>query len=396
MPSRRQRLRLGLLRTFATLGRPWRAAHPPRWTSSPHVLLIRPDHIGDLLFATPAIRDLRQALPDAHLTAMVGPWAAPALEHSPWLNDQLVCEFPGFTRQPKGSLLPPYRMLFDWARRLREQSFDVAVVLRFDHWWGALLGYLAGVPCRVGYAVPECQPFLTHAVPYQADQHEVVQNEILVSEVPGLLGQPTAASTTYISASSAPLEFHPRNEEIQYARRYLQDRGIPGNRPLVIIHPGAGAPVKQWLPDRFAAVASELMRRWQASIVITGSRNELDLAWTIAAHMDADPVIACGDTTLGQLAALFQLSQLVIGPDSGPLHLAVAVGTPSVHLYGPVDPAKFGPWGPAARHLVLAGSRDCIPCNRLDYGPSELPQHPCVAEIPVEAVLAAVANLLNT
>jgi len=132
-----------------------------------------------------------------------------------------------------------------------------------------------------------------------------------------------------------------------------------------------------------------------ARIVITGSRDELDLAWSVSARMRSEAIVAAGDTSLAQLAALFARCRLVLGPDCGPLHLAVAAGTPTVHLYGPVDVHKFGPWGAPERHLVVTSNRACIPCDRLDYSPEELADHPCVREIPVHDVVEAARKLLG-
>jgi heptosyltransferase-2/heptosyltransferase-3 len=88
--------------------------------------------------------------------------------------------------------------------------------------------------------------------------------------------------------------------------------------------------------------------------------------------------------------------RLVLGADSGPLHLAVAVGTPTVHLYGPVDSRTFGPWGDPARHIVLTSDMDCIPCNRLDYREDELEAHPCVRDISEAQVTEAARRLLDS
>ena len=102
-----------------------------------------------------------------------------------------------------------------------------------------------------------------------------------------------------------------------------------------------------------------------------------------------------GATDLGALAAVYRRCALVIGPDSGPLHLAVAVGTPTVHLYGPVDRRTFGPWGSARRHRVVVSDWGCIPCNRLDWPGSTLAEHGCILDIRVEQVLAEAASLLD-
>ena len=173
----------------------------------------------------------------------------------------------------------------------------------------------------------------------------------------------------------------------------LYQAGYPVPDGLVVLP--AAFDGDEMLPEAWAQVADAIADRWQARIVITGGRDELDLAWSVYARMYSDAIVAAGDTTLGQLAALFERCRLVMGPDCGPLHLALATGTPTVHLHGPVDPRKFGPWGDPEKHLVLTSDRECIPCNRLDYSFQELPSHPCVREITTEAVLGAADRLLE-
>jgi lipopolysaccharide heptosyltransferase II len=387
MVTSRQQLRLGLLRTFAAIMAPLRRSQQPAHLATSRIVLIRPDHIGDLLFLTPALRVLRRALPDAYLTCMVGPWGKPLIETNPHLDEVITCEFPGFTRKPKPSPLAPYRALLQRATHLGNQHFDAAVVLRFDHWWGALLAYLAAIPCRLGSDIAECRPFLTDALAYQSQRHEVNQNLALIAQLVHRAGR-------RMPPDLLSLEFLPTAADHDYAARYLAERGLGPDRMVVAIHPGAGAAVKLWTAEKWAEVADALVAGPKAHVLITGSGDELDLAWSVYAHMRADAVVAAGDTTLGQLAALFARSHLVLGPDCGPLHLAVAVGAPTVHLYGPVDVVKFGPWGDRQHHVVVTSSRACIPCNRLDYSPAELAEHPCVREISVEAVLDAAERVL--
>ena len=164
----RLRLRLALLRAIPTLSSPISHLQSP----ISNLILIRPDHLGDLLFSTPTLRLLRQRYPSARITALVGPWGAPILAHNPHVDEIITLPFPGFARQPKPSPWQPYALVRRWARQLRGR-YDLAFILRFDHWWGALLAYLARVPLRVGYAVPEVAPFLSHALPYNAGRHEV-------------------------------------------------------------------------------------------------------------------------------------------------------------------------------------------------------------------------------
>lgn len=387
MRGSRQSLRLAMLRAFAALPRHAIPSSRGDGGEPPRILLIRPDHIGDLLFATPALRMLRRACPHAHLAAMVGPWGKAVLEHNPNLDEIMVCEFPGFSRRPKTSFLAPYRLLRQWAAQLRSKQFAMALVLRFDHWWGALLVHLSRIPQRLGYAIPECQPFLSQAIPYEYHDHEVQQNLTLV-------GAALRSMDRDMPQDPLCLDFPIRAQDREWITRYLAERRVGHEEHLIAIHPGAGAAVKQWLPEAWAQVGDALAASCPARIVITGSRDELDLAWSVGARMQSEAIVAAGDTSLAQLAALFKRCHLVIGPDCGPLHLAVAMRTPTVHLYGPVDAGKFGPWGTPDRHVVVTSGRQCIPCNRLDYSAQELPAHPCVRDIPVEAVIEASQTLL--
>ena len=400
----RTELRRLFLRLLARLPVPLSAIPSLPPADAPlRILVIRPDHLGDLLFTTPALRQLRAAFPQAHITALVGPWGKAVLQDNPHLDEIHTCPFPGFTRRPKPSPWQPYLLAWRTARQLRRQGYDLALVLRFDHWWGAMVAFLAGIPCRVGYDIPEVAPFLTDAVTYIPGRHEVLQNlrlmEYMVNGrlVAGrLVGyQSPNLPVSQSSREQHALEFHFSDKDEDFATRFLRERGVAEGELVVCMHPGAGAPVKLWREEAWAAVGDGLIERYGGRIVLTGGPGEEELCRTIAAQMAARPVIAAGQTTLAQLAALFAHSRLVLGVDSGPLHLAVAVGTPTVHLFGPADPCLFGPWGDPARHVIIASDMPCAPCGRLDYPLEELPAHPCVREIPVERVLAAAVALLQ-
>ncbi|HEY52426.1 MAG TPA: glycosyltransferase family 9 protein, partial [Caldilineae bacterium] len=130
------------------------------------VLLIRPDHLGDLLFLGPALHWLRQALPDTHLTLAIGPWGHPALPALAGTYDELLeIPFPAFERGQRRGLLARWRLLPQTAQRLRALEFDSALVFRPDHWWGAMLAALAKIPRRLGYDTAETTPWLTTALP---------------------------------------------------------------------------------------------------------------------------------------------------------------------------------------------------------------------------------------
>jgi heptosyltransferase-2/heptosyltransferase-3 len=385
-PSLRKPLRLALLRVLGASPslRTKPGAGLPR-----RIVLIRPDHLGDVLCITPALRYLRATLPQAHLTALVGPWARPVLERNPYLDAVQTLEFPGFTRRSKGSPLAPYAYLWRAARQLRTQRFDAAVMLRFDHWWGALLSALAHIPQRIGYDVPEVRPFLTDIVHYETGRHEVAQNLRLAARVAGV-PEPQASPWFY------PLEFATSDADDATADEILRAHGISAQERFAVLVPGSGAVVKLWREDGFARVAEALAGQHKLRVIVAGAKEEHALASRIAAQSGVPLVDLTGTTTLAQLAAIFKYAVLAVGTDSGPMHLAVAMRAPSVHLFGPVSARAFGPWGDPARHMVLTSGLACIACNRLDYTGPELSAHPCVPLIAERQVLAAIESVLRS
>jgi ADP-heptose:LPS heptosyltransferase len=381
-----------------------RAAATPR-----RILLIRPDHLGDVLFTTPALAWLRAALAGTELWYLCGPWSAPLLRSNPNVDRVITCDFPWFNRRPKGRPWSPYVTLWREAARLRAHEFDAVVVLRYDFWWGAVLAALAGIPRRVGYDVAECLPFLTEVASYVCGRHEVLQN---LSLAPRLTeGQDPAAGyaapdqargeaeSVDAWTSGLALEFRPSAEDEARARALLGE--LPHSAGTVVaVHAGAGAAVKLWPAERWAALADAVARRWNAAIVLTGSATERPLTQAIAQHMRRAALDLSGQTSLGELAALFGLCDLVMGVDSGPMHLAVAMDTPTVHLFGPVSPAVFGPWGDPGRHVVVQasyGEAPCHggPCNRLDFAGNDLARHRCMASIALGDALSAAEGLLS-
>ena len=378
-----QRVRLLGLRQIGRL-----YARSPQASRSGSILLIRPDHLGDVLFLTPALHALRDALPAAHITALLGPWSVDVLRDNPDVDEIRTCRFPGFERGPKSGRLAPYRYLLETARELRVAAYDTAVVLRCDHWWGAWLAAAAGIPRRLGYDWPETRPFLTQALPYAPGRHEVEQNSRLL-----------AALASGSGSRPGPLRFAVSGADRAWAGAWLAAHDVDPApplvaRPLVAIHPGAGAAVKQWEPQAWAQVAQALVSQRGAQVLLTGSAGERALAGAVAAGLSGGALNVAGDTSLGQLAALQERCSLVLGSDCGPLHVAVASGVPTVALFGPVSAAAFGPWGDPQRHVVLTSRWTCVPCNRLDWPAEELPAHRCLAAIGVDEVIEAALGLL--
>lgn len=368
----KHRVRRALLNTLALVPR-----LPARRPVRPRILLVRPDHLGDVLLTTPAIHALRRAAPHIELHALVGPWSARVLANYPEIDSVLTLPFPGFSRQPNENLRSPYQLAFNAARHLRRIAYDAAIIFRPDHWWGAMVAHLANIPERIGYNLPDTAPFLTTALEH-SHQHAVIQNLRLVERWTGT-----------VNPERVIYRFPTTSLDRSYIDGYLQEWGIQPDQRIFCIHPGSGSWVKQWPDENWAWVADVLTEQLEAQVVFTGGEHELTMISRIAAQMKQPACIIAGETHIGQLAALYTRSLVVLGPDSGPLHLAAAVATPTVTLYGPADPVEFGPWGPRERHYVLASPIGCRPCRILDWADDSPAFHPCIRDISIAQVLEA-------
>lgn len=357
------------------------------------ILIVRPDHLGDLLFATPALERIRKAFPGAHITGAIGPWGRAMWEGNPSINSLYEIPFPGITPKEEKWPFAPYALLNQHASWLFHRRYDLAIILRFDHWWGAALLWAAGVPRRWGYDTSGMGTWLTNAVPYVPGRHEVEQNLALVEPV----------VQKYVDRARLQ-----RIGSIEVAR----GRGIPALRPpqltalpagladrwlaapqRVVIHPGTAAANKLWIIGGWAEVANRLGNEGWA-VALTGSPDEERLAEAIVSRVEGTPPLnLVGKTTsLGQLVSVLGAAHMVLGVDSGPLHIATALGKPTLHLYGPSDERIWGPWSNSYKHRVLRapGTR---PTMHLEVGSPALEGGPDMRAITVEMVMREVRAL---
>jgi ADP-heptose:LPS heptosyltransferase len=186
----------------------------------------------------------------------------------------------------------------------------------------------------------------------------------------------------------------PTEAEQAWAAAWVAEHLAPGER-LVAIHPGTGGPAKHWSPAGWAKVGDALAAAPGTRILLTGGPGEASLVAEVAGLMARPTLTLAGKTDVGQLTALLGQCALVLGVDSGPLHLAVSQGTPSVHLFGPSDHERFGPWGDPARHLVLRSGLFCSPCGVFAACPRGTAGPECMAAISPATVITAARSLLT-
>jgi len=385
--------RRGMMRIGGLFVQLWK---PPLLEAVRRVVLIRPDHLGDVLLLTPALARLREALPDVAMTLYVDPSSCPVAFNGPEGVTVEAHAFPGITRGPKPHPVRPYVDLWFMAQHLKQGNYDAALILRPDHWWGGGTVGVARIPLVMGFDHRDTRPALNHRLPYVPRMHAGRANLLLVE---ALIARATGKPPRALPARDAdlmrahPLVFRVPEAAREHAEALLEGWGL--DTPLIAINPSAGAPVKRWLPERWAQVADALAARYGAAIVLTGAPGDEALSAEVAAAMTHPALDLVGRTDFPTLAAVYERAALVLGPDCGSLHLAVAVRTPTIHLYGPADVTQYGPWGDPARHVAITADRRDIPCLGCgDLSLSRPPAPPCLTILEVADVLVVAERLL--
>jgi ADP-heptose:LPS heptosyltransferase len=377
----RERVLLGLLdapgRALAAL----RRDPPPASTIPPRdVLVLRLDRIGDVVMSLPALADLRAALPGARIRLAVGRWSEEIARSAP-VDEVLVWSAPWVGRADEGA--ESSRALFAKARALGTAPPDLALDLQGDVRANVLL-WATRAARRVGYANTGGAYLLHTVVPLDETVSWVEQNRLAVAAALG-----TAPGTAIVDPATA--------DDRAAGRRILAEAGLAGRRPLVGIHPSGGRRIKQWDPARWAAVASRLRDERGAAIVLTGSAADRPLTAALAAQVPGAVDLA-GRLDLREMLGVLAELDLFLSPDTGPMHLASAVGTPSVSVFGPSDPVRYFSGTPGERHVVVRPELWCAPCNLIRRPPDECqtadgPE--CLRLVTVDEVHAAAVRVLR-
>lgn len=347
------------------------------------VLVLRLDRIGDVLMSLPALASLRAALPGARIRLAVGRWSE-ALARSAPVDEVLLWSAPWVGRADEGA--ESFGELARKARALRPVKLDLAIDLQGDV-RSILLMRLTGARARVGYANTGGGYLLTQVVPLDETASWVEQNRRAVAMALG----PTP------EARVDPLSEGDRD----FARRLFDTLHLDARRPLVGIHPSGGRLVKQWDVARWGEVAARLEREYGATILITGSEADRPLAEAVARALSSRPYDLTGRLTVRETMAVIARLDLFLSPDTGPMHLACAVDTPSLAVFGPSDPVRYfsgGDGAPGSRHVVVRPELWCSPCNLIRKPPEECsgPEPPeCLRLVTVDAVHLAAARLLG-
>jgi lipopolysaccharide heptosyltransferase II len=350
----------------------------PGWTAVRRVLAIRLDALGDVILTSPALRALRDSEPARRITLLTSPSGAAAAALLPSVDEVIVYEAPWLKATPAR---PDASHEHAMAARLAGERFDAAVIFTVysqSPLPSALLCYLAGIPRRLAHCHENPYQLLTDWIPdpdpAQGIRHEVRRQLDLVAAV----GCTTADERLALRLPPGAVE---------RAAALLDQLGLDGTRPWAVVHAGSTAPSRRYASDRFAAVVRGLARAG-VEVVFTGSAEEADLVAGIrrAAGVEAASLAGCLD--LGELAALLARAPVLVSNNTGPVHVAAAMGTPVVDLYALTNP-QHTPWG--VPHRVL--SHD-VPCKYCYKSVCPVGHHQCLDAVEPESVVAAALDLL--
>jgi ADP-heptose:LPS heptosyltransferase len=345
------------------------------------VLVLRLDRIGDVVMSLPALVDLRDAVPHAHVTLVVGRWSAPIARRAP-VDEIVVWNAPWVGRRNEGASSTVG--LLRRARALGRQGFDLAIDLQGDVRAAQLMA-MTRARARVGYLNTGGGWLLTHGVPLDETVSWVEQNRRAVRVALG----PSGTSGRFPPMVS--------DAERQAARRTLSEAGAV-RRPRIGIHPSGGRRIKEWPVARWAAVAQGLLAAYDAMIVVTGSEADRALAASLVQSLGPRAVNLCGLLPVEKTLAVIAELDLFLSSDTGPMHLAAAVDTPSVSLFGPSDPTRYFSGEIGARHVVAHADLWCAPCNLIRRPPGECARRPppeCLSLVSVDEILAAATRVLE-
>jgi heptosyltransferase-1 len=344
------------------------------------ILIVRLSALGDVVHALPMLDAVRRARPDAHIGWLVEEKAASLLAGHPQIDRLWVAPRAQLVQLlRRGRLFAALRLLVGFARELRAAGYEL-VIDAHSNARSSLLAFCSGAQRRIGFAHGYAKEgagwlYTDRVVPLRPRQLKVQRALDLLRP----LGIESGGARAALGISEATRE---------WARAVVARLG---GRPVVAIHPGvsdAGA-IKQWDPQRFGRTAIRLAHERGACCLVTWGPGERELAQRVVAASEGTAVLGPETGSILELAALYQACDLVIGADTGPLHLAAALGIPVVGLYGPKDPAIYAPWdartGAAAE--VVRRPVYCSPCNRRTCG-----NVICMPAIQVGDVIAAAVE----
>jgi len=378
--NRRERALVRLADALLAVAPLARSSHV-RLASPRRIVCLRLERIGDLLMTIPAIVDLKDALPSASIDLVVGRWNRDVASVIPGIDRVETLDASWLSRDAGGR---GTMSLVREARQWRSRRYDLAINFEPDIRGNIVLAAI-GAAWTAGFVSGGGSALLDTALDYDATIHTSDNARALVRAVASVAPFVERASRT------SPLAIPAANRD-EAARLLARFNGA---RPIGI-HVSAGRAIKQWPETRFREVAEHLVRDRNAAIVLTGAASDRAQVEIVRAALPSARVLDLSDgVNLLTAAAVLERINLLVTGDTGPMHLAYAVGTPVVAVFGPSDPLRYAPRGLHDR--VVRVDLPCSPCNRIRVPPARCTGHTpdCLAGVEVSAVLRAIDDVLE-
>jgi len=330
------------------------------------ILIIRLSSIGDVVMSLPTIKVIRDRFPSAYIAFAVENEPKEIVIDNPYLDEVIVLDF----KKWKKNLLKinTWQEVLRAIKHIRAKKFDLSINLQLLLRSG-LTAYLSS-PLRVGYG--ERREFNHLLINYKVNQSNSSHTVDRFLNIAKYLGADTKSPEFIIPVPK---------EDKEFVEQFLIDNNI-GNKPFIVISPGASKGYNIWPAENYAKLIDQLSKG--VKIVLVGSKKEFSLSERVSGLTKNKPIITTGKTNLKQLAYLLQRSALFIGNDSAPMHIAVAMKTKVVAIFGPANPQITGPYGEGG--VVVRKDLPCSPC----YGVKTCKEHECLTSISVDEVLEAV------
>ncbi len=340
------------------------------------ILVRATNWIGDAVMSLPALRAIRTRYPDAHIAILARPWVADIYAREPFC-DRLI---PYVAARGARDFAAKWRI----AQTLRLENYDSAILLQ-NAFEAALIARLAGIPERIGYNRDARGWLLTRPIPVpkkgEIPAHERFYYLELLRRA-GILEQLPESAEIRLEGAGAACEA---------GLAHFDAEGMTA--PIIGVSPGAAyGSAKRWLPERFAEAAAEIAAAIEASVAIFGSKDERELCQSVAADLTSRGIAVrnfAGETSLSQFIDLTAACRVFLSNDSGAMHIASALGVPTVAVFGATDHITTGPTGEHAR--VVREPVECSPCLL-----RECPiDHRCMTRVPASRVARTALNLLK-
>lgn len=306
------------------------------------ILIFRTDRIGDLVMTLPAVELLREKYPRSDFHLIAGKWNEPVLKYIK-VFDRIDIWSPSWIS--RGEASDSFFQLFKRATKLRKAKYDLAIDFTSDIRINLLM-WLSGAKRRIGYSDSGGGALLTETVE-ELGIHRVKQNFELLKK----------------------LGIHENKRKPNLEGTIQFDKSIK-QKKIVIIHPWGGRPVKTWKTEKYAELAKMIHEKLKINVMLTGSERDYDLCGKIKEGSGAGVSNMAGRLSFEEMMKTIKSAMIFISPDTGPMHIATALGTPTVSLFGPSDAAKYGPYGdPKIHRVVVSKDAKCLFCNKIRKPP---------------------------